>query len=88
MIVELMLIAQLSGAECSAWLGKQQITVPCELYELAKEYRDAGELIEGHHCPVAGPGDGNCVEWCGAAPSIGALDPCPPNAPQLEIQDG
>lgn len=36
---------------------------------------DQGELIEGVHCPVAGPSpDGNCQEWYGKAPDIGACE--------------
>lgn len=35
---------------------------------------DAGEFIPGFHCPAPDPGDGNCVEWYGKAPDIGACE--------------
>jgi hypothetical protein len=39
---------------------------------------DAGVFVEGLHCPAPGPGPaqnvGECKEWYGAAPDIGACE--------------
>jgi len=35
---------------------------------------DAGAVVEGYHCPEPGTGDGECVEWRGAAPDLGPFE--------------
>jgi hypothetical protein len=82
MISELILLAQLGGLDVC-----KMPDIPAEVCALARQYRDKGEIIEGHHCPVAGKGDGECIEWCGDAPPIGATESCTPEAPKVEVTD-
>lgn len=42
---------------------------------------DAGVIIPGFHCPIAGPGDGTCIPWYGKAPDIGACEFIPIQGP-------
>ncbi len=35
---------------------------------------DAGVHLSAIHCPEPGPGDGECREWSGQAPDIGAFE--------------
>jgi hypothetical protein len=76
MIVELMMLAQLSCNPVFDGLKLVPGTCP-ELEAVIAFGRDKGTLTE-LHCPLPGreQGDGNCIIWCGAAPDIGAYEFC------------
>jgi len=75
MLAEIVLLLALQCAIIPDGTGNYRAEGDCTLKEIQYLARDLGAHTP-LHCPKQGVGDGNCIEWCGQAPSIGAGDVC------------